>query len=272
MLSFFTRLIRARDFIPTRRAQGELQRAVRMRDDFMSMVSHEIRTPLNALSLQAQVRRRLSNGAQLSSSQMQDMVERDEQQIKNILRLVDDLLDMSRLHRGAMRISPQPVDLVALVRRVVEVHADQAQAMGSPIHLDTPAEIPGFWDDFRIEQVVTNLVTNGMRYGGGKPLHISVRNDGGEAAIGVQDQGIGIAPTHHHRIFERFERVVNAGAAPGLGLGLYISFQIVRAHGGRIYVNSAPGKGSTFTVRLPKTPHFRYDPICALAGESEKRS
>lgn len=231
--------------------QDELQRAVQMRDDFMSMVSHELRTPLNTLFLQAQLRRRVANGASLSPAQMQAMVERDEQQIRNILRLIDDMLDVSRMQRGTLAISPEPADLARLVRRVVESHADQAAAVGCPLELQVPPFLPGVWDEFRIEQVVANLLTNAMRYGGGKPVRVTVEALPGEALVTVRDQGIGIAKEDQARIFGQFERAVDKKVAPGLGLGLYISWQIAQAHGGRIEVSSEPGQGSAFTLRLP---------------------
>ncbi|RZJ08271.1 MAG: HAMP domain-containing histidine kinase, partial [Haliea sp.] len=234
-----------------RAAQSQLQRAVQMRDDFMSMVSHELRTPLNTLFLQAQLRRRIAAGASLSPEKMQSMVERDEQQIRNILRLIDDMLDVSRLRQGMLSIAPQPADMSVLVRRVVESHADQAAAAGSPIEVLAPQSVPGVWDEFRIEQVVANLLTNAVRYGGGKPVQVSAEARGAHAVVTVRDRGIGIAPQDQARIFEQFERAVGSQAVPGLGLGLFITHQIVKAHNGRIEVDSAPGEGSAFTVTLP---------------------
>ena len=232
-------------------AQAQLQRAVQMRDDFMSMVSHELRTPLNTLFLQAQLRRRVAAGAMLSPEKMQAMVERDEQQIRNILRLIDDMLDVSRLRQGTLSIAPQPADMALLVRRVVESHADQAAAAGSPIQLSAPQGIAGIWDEFRIEQVVANLLTNAMRYGGGKPVQVTAERHGDEAVVAVRDHGIGIAPDDQARIFGQFERAAGSQGVPGLGLGLFITNQIVQAHNGSIQVDSVPGEGSTFTVRLP---------------------
>jgi signal transduction histidine kinase len=228
-------------------AQSELQRAIEMRDDFVSMVSHELRTPLNTLYLQTQLRRRVANGAQLTA-----MVERDEAQIRNMVRLIDDMLDVSRLRKGTLAIQPAAADLAVLVRRVVESYADQAASVGCPMELTAPESIPGVWDEFRIEQVVANLLTNAIRYGGGKPVEVIVESSGQEATVSVRDRGIGIAPQDQARIFEQFERAVGKQVAPGLGLGLYITRQIVEAHGGRIEVQSSPGEGSTFTVRLPR--------------------
>lgn len=232
-------------------AQKELQRAVQMRDDFMSMVSHELRTPLNTLHLQAQVRRRMASGAALSPAKLQTMVERDEQQIRNIVRLIDDMLDVTRMQRGTLAISPEPADLARLVRRVVESFADEATAVGCAFELVAPDSLPGVWDEFRLEQVVANLLTNAMRYGNCHPVQVRVEAMPGEAWVTVLDSGLGIDPQDQARIFEQFERVGDKKVAPGLGLGLYISRQIVQSHGGSIEVSSTPGQGSAFTVRLP---------------------
>ena len=239
--------------------QAELQRAVRMRDDFMSMVSHELRTPLNTLYLETQVRKmHLGRGnlAPFSPEHLPAMIERDQRQIQNMVRLIDDMLDVTRLRQGALSIRPKPFDLAAMARRVVESLANQGEAVGSTLDLHAPAEVPGVWDEFRIEQVLTNLLTNALRYGGGRPVAIEVTGLGADRArMTVRDRGIGIAPQDQARIFEQFERTDDSRKhAAGLGLGLYITREIVRAHGGDIGVESQPGQGSCFTVALPTRP------------------
>jgi signal transduction histidine kinase len=238
--------------------QGELERAVRMRDDFMSMVSHELRTPLNTLYLEAQLRQlHLSKGnlASFAPDRLPAMIERDQRQIRNMVRLIDDMLDVTRMRRDALSIQTKPVDLAELSRAVVENLHQQAEAAGSTITLEAPAELRGVWDEFRIEQVLTNLLTNALRYGGGKPVEMVVRrvdDNGGMAQVAVRDQGIGIAPADQGRIFEQFERTADSHKhAAGLGLGLYITRKIVSLHGGHIGVQSAPGEGSRFVVDLP---------------------
>jgi signal transduction histidine kinase len=112
--------------------------------------------------------------------------------------------------------------------------------------------VPGLWDRARLEQVVTNLLSNAVKYGRGQPIEVAVMGADDRARLVVRDQGIGIAPEHLSRIFERFERAVSAHNYGGLGLGLYIVRQIVEAHGGAIHVTSTPGEGSTFVVDLPR--------------------
>ncbi len=232
----------------------ELQRAVKMRDDFMSMVSHELRTPLNTLFLQTQIRKmnlEKGNPAAMSTEQLRQAVERDQRQVQSMVKLIDDMLDVSRLRKGALAIWPKPADLALLVRRAVDSFADQAAAAGCEITVHAPAALSGVWDEFRIEQVLVNLLTNAARYGAGKPVEITVEGNGSSARIVVRDQGRGIAPADQERIFGQFERAVEKEQIPGLGLGLYITRQILAAHGGSIEVQSEPGQGATFTVRLP---------------------
>jgi signal transduction histidine kinase len=231
--------------------QAQLKNAIRMRDDFMSMVSHELRTPLNTLYLQAQLRRRIASGGGLDPQQLKTMMERDEQQIRNMVRLIEEMLDVSRMRRGMLSIAPRPSDLALVVRRVVESHSGHAQQAGCPLDISAPESLPGVWDEFRIEQVVANLLTNAMRYGGGRPVRVRVESARDQARLAVSDNGIGISPADQARIFNQFERAVDKTTAPGLGLGLFIARNIVEAHGGQIGVQSEPGKGSTFTVQLP---------------------
>lgn len=235
--------------------QAELQRAVRVRDDFMSMVSHELRTPLNTLYLETQVRKmHLAKGnlKPFTAEQLPTLIERDQRQIQNMVRLIDDMLDVTRLRRDALSIRPKPFDLTALARRVIDNLAQQADAAGSQITLDAPFEVPGVWDEFRIEQVLTNLLTNALRYGGGKPVQVEVAQNEGVATMSVRDRGIGVAEADQERIFEQFERTDDSRKhAAGLGLGLYITREIVRAHGGTIALESVAGEGSLFEVTLP---------------------
>ena len=240
----------------------ELERAVRMRDDFMSMVSHELRTPLNTLLLETQLRKRhLARGldAHFTPDKLCAMAERDQRHIQSMVRLIDDMLDVTRLRNGRLSMKPQPCDLAALAARVVDGLGQQAEAVGVTLHLRAPAPVPGVWDEFRIEQVLTNLLTNALRYGGGQPVDVEV--DRGKAAEGemarlqVRDRGQGIAPEDQARIFEQFERAESGRQhVAGLGLGLFITREIVQAHGGRIQVHSLPGEGATFVVTLPCTP------------------
>lgn len=237
-----------------RSTQTELQHAVKMRDEFMSIVSHELRTPLNGLILETQLRKlQLGKGntEAFSLDKLRAMNTRDERQIMSLIRLIEDMLDISRIRTGKLSIRPAEFDLAKLVGNVVENYSAQFVLSQCTISLQAEQPVLGCWDEFRVEQVITNLLTNAMRYGRGAPVHVSVRADQASAYVVVRDQGIGINEEDQQRIFQQFERASNNAVMCGLGLGLYISDQIVRAHGGCIRLESTPGQGACFEVVLP---------------------
>ena len=234
-------------------AQIDLERALQMRDEFMSMVVHELRTPLSVLAMEVRVRQHqvaAGNSTFFSAENLSRMFERDQRQVRSLTRLIDDMLDVSQIQHGKMSIRRGPCDLAAMLRRVVaEV---QGQRSDVPIMLKADGvDAVGEWDEFRLEQVVVNLLTNALRYGAGKPVRVELEQLPGATAIRVTDQGVGIAPDDRARVFEQFVRVGDRMRTPGLGLGLYITKQLVEAHGGTISVESTLGEGSTFTVALP---------------------
>ncbi|WP_061238974.1 hybrid sensor histidine kinase/response regulator [Ectopseudomonas composti] len=240
--------------VELRETQGELQKAVQMRDVFMSIASHELRTPLNGLILDVQLRRlRLEQGRMeaFTPDKLLDMVARDERQIRSLSRLIDDMLDVSRIRTGKLSVRPEPGDLGVLAGNVVESLMSQFAHNGSRIELQVDGPAPVMMDEFRIEQVLANLLTNALRYGGGKPVSVRVWVDGDTARAEVRDQGLGISEADQQRVFEQFERVSGNSVAQGLGLGLFISEQIVQAHEGRIELSSRLGEGSCFCVVLP---------------------
>lgn len=236
-------------------AQLNLERAVKMRDDFMSVVAHELRTPLNTLFLETQLRKMLldrRNMAAFDAEQLSKMVTRDDRQIRNMVRLIDDMLDVSRIRSGTLSVRPALVELASLLQRVIDDLEQQALAVGSRITLTAPHAVNGWWDEFRIEQVIVNLLTNALRYGSGKPVEVSLISTADGAHIAVRDHGIGITTQDQQRIFQQFERGGGGKSADGLGLGLYITRQLVEAHGGSIRVHSVPGQGSLFSLDLPQ--------------------
>lgn len=244
--------------------QQELQRSLRMRDEFMSLVAHELRTPLNTLFLETQMRSlqlKRGNTAAFGGQQMEAMIQRDERQIKSMIRLIDDMLDVSRMRSGKLSIRPAKVELMNLLERVVSDLSLQAATTGSSLTLRPHEGVDGCWDEFRVEQVIVNLLTNALRYGCGQPVEVSVERSGKMVRIDVRDQGKGIAPSDLERIFEPYERGARNGEPKGLGLGLYISRQLAISHGGELRVASKPGEGSVFSLVLPCTDV----PVCAEA-------
>ncbi|CAI8905694.1 MULTISPECIES: hybrid sensor histidine kinase/response regulator [Pseudomonas] len=234
--------------------QLELEQAVRMRDDFMSIVAHEVRTPLNGLILETQLRKMhlaRDNAAAFTLDKMHAMVDRDERQIKSLIRLIEDMLDVSRIRTGKLSIRPNRFDLTQLVGNLLQSFAPQMEAAETEVTFSAPEPVEGHWDEFRIEQVVSNLLTNALRYGGRSPIQVRVYREGDEARVEVQDRGIGISEENQKRIFQQFERVSAKTVVAGLGLGLFISEQIVAAHGGSIVVESQINEGALFRVCLP---------------------
>ena len=237
--------------------QLQLQHAVRMRDDFMSLVAHELRTPLNTLFLESQIRKMQIEKGRLEvfdAQYLEKMVVKDQRQIKSMMRLIDDMLDASRISSNRLSIRLSQVDLAALLARVAGDLAQQAAAAGCQITVHAEAAVTAAVDEFRIEQVVINLLTNALRYGGGKPVGLVLKTVPGGVCVEVHDQGIGISREDQKRVFGQFERLDGNDGIAGLGLGLFITRQLVEAHGGVIEVKSEPGEGSVFSVTLPLAP------------------
>lgn len=233
----------------------ELEEAVSAREVFIAIAGHELRTPLTALKLQSQLRKRkIENNKNIifTNNDLAIMFETDEKQLEKLNRLVDDMLDASRINSGELTIELENNDMCSIVNSVIEKNLTPLNAAGIQVIQNQCTPINGRWDKFRIEQVITNLLTNVIRYGDGKPLEITVSKKETNVKIVLKDQGIGISEEDIEKIFNKFERVPGT-FVKGLGLGLYIVNQIIIAHKGTINVSSTPGLGSTFTIELPLT-------------------
>jgi signal transduction histidine kinase len=237
-----------------RATQAELEHAVRMRDDFMSMVAHELRTPLNTLFLEAQMRSmQLDRGnmAAFSEELLRKMVARDGRQIQSMIRLINDMVDVTRIRSGKLSIRPADTELSGLLQRIVSDLSQRADADGGTIELHAAEQVTGLWDEFRVEQVIINLLTNALRYGGSKPIRVTLTRSATHAEVEVRDQGVGISAEDQVRIFSPFERAGTKVVSEGLGLGLYIARQLAESHGGTLTVESAPNEGAAFRLTLP---------------------
>ena len=240
---------RAAAAVESARLFRSAREAVAIRDDFLSIAGHELNTPLAALSLQIQGLKRLAEKEQVTPRFL-DRLGKTEGHLARIERLVSELLDVSRISGGRLAVEREPMDLVAAVRDAVDRLAAQAAGAGCELRFAAPAALPGRWDRLRIEQVVTNLIANSIKYGPRAPIEVTVSADRATARIAVRDHGIGISPEDEARIFGRFERAVSQRHYGGLGLGLWIARQIVEAHGGTIRFERPADQGTRFVVEL----------------------
>lgn len=230
------------------------QRAILLRDEFLSIASHELNTPITSLLLQMQATRRVirkSGGAPLAPEQLDRLLGVSERQLARLTTLVRQLLDVSRVHSGKLEYDFGVVDVGELVAGVAGEMREQFVRARIPLELDLPPRVVAWGDRHKLEQVVEHLLSNALKFSEGKPVRVSVGASQSGASISVVDRGMGIALDKQERIFEKFERAVPSSRISGLGLGLYLAREIVKAHGGRVAVESRPGQGARFTVELP---------------------
>lgn len=245
------------DITQLKRTEEALRTAIQIRDDFLSVASHELKTPITPLQLQMQGFVKMiedSNIDKIPVDKLKHMLEVSDAQVKRLARVIGQLLDVTRLNEGRFNLDLHETELNSVVETVVEQLRYQLESSDCALSLDIPNIVRARVDRERMEQVLINLLINAMKYGSGNPIELSIKQTDQAIHLSVRDQGIGIAEEDQHRIFERFERAVSPNHYSGLGLGLYISKQIVELHKGSIHVESKIGNGSTFVVELPLTP------------------
>jgi len=235
-----------RDFTEAKRLR-EAQLAIQLRDEFLATAGHELRTPLSAMLMQVQG---LARSARVVDPRLKERLEKAATAGVRLEKLISQILDVSRINAGRLALDRESLHLDAVVREVIDRFADLAAESQCPVVFRLEP-VEGTWDRIRLEQVITNLVGNAIKYGKGKPVELETVRDGSNAILRVIDHGIGIDADDQKKIFERFERARGTREYGGFGLGLWISRSIVEAMGGQIAVESIPRKGSTFTVTLP---------------------
>lgn len=230
----------------------EAKNAVRMRDDFLSIASHELRTPLTALSLQLYLLEKAAGDEgkekEADIDQIKKITNRANVLTKKLAALQGVLMDLAQLRLGKLEIKKEACDIIPVVNECISQLNLLLVQGKSEIVQESDLAIIGNVDPIRVGQVVTNLLSNAIKYGEGKPIKIKVFQENKFAVVEVSDQGQGIPLNKQEQIFDRFERVNEDPAVSGLGLGLYISKQIVEAHHGHISVVSKPGNGTKFVA------------------------
>lgn len=242
------------------RLNAELREAVLARDEFLSMASHELRTPLSTLELQVEALARLRASSPelgLGSERFGKSLSMARRQLSRLEQLVAEMLDVARLSSGGLKLAPtEGVDLNRIVREVLARFADKL----SKIHVDVRADgdLVGCWDASRLDQVVTNLVSNAIKYGNELPITIELHGHENGVELVVQDRGTGLSAAEQRNLFSRFQRDPSTERRySGFGLGLWIVRMLVEAHGGSVFVESQLGHGATFRARLPRRAESR---------------
>jgi signal transduction histidine kinase len=240
------------DVTAQRATEEALRRALEVRDEFFSIATHELKDPLFSLQLSNQLLRHTATRQGEVPPHILQHLEVSQRQTERLSRLIDNLLDVSRIMNRRLQLDVEALDLGELVRETADRYRDRAEAAGTSLSAEVAGSIIGYFDRLKVEQILGNLLTNALKYGGGRPVRVGVCADEETAVIEVEDQGPGIAPEDQARIFARFERASGGHRKESLGLGLYIVRSLVEAHGGSIQMGSEPGRGATFTVTLPR--------------------
>jgi signal transduction histidine kinase len=243
------------------RAHRREAKAVETWTHFLAIASHDLKTPVSTLVLRSEILERRMRAAGGVDPRWLDDLRRMRGECDRLASLIGSVLDLSRLRLGELSLTPREVDLSSLTAEVAERMRQQFEATQVSLMVHAPGPVVGRWDPLRMEQVLTNLLTNALKYGERRPVDVVVEETNGWALVAVADHGKGIRPEDRPRLFQPFVRS-KGERAPGHGLGLFITQSIVQAHRGRIRLESTPGGGATFVVELPRTPEAR------VAGQS----
>jgi two-component system OmpR family sensor kinase len=231
---------------------AEMAAAVEARDAFLAVAAHELRNPITPLVGQVDLLLAGVKSRKYSIEQVEKHLERIQHILSRYVRRASVLLDVSRMTTDKLLLYPEPCDLATLLRDLVDEFAEIARRTGTAVTLAVPESLPGTWDPVALEQIIDNLLSNALKYGGQTPVELSAEVQGGQVLIQVRDYGPGIAPAARARVFERFERAIAQGEQQGgFGIGLWVVAQHVKMMAGSITIDDPPGGGARFTVTLP---------------------
>jgi len=231
-----------------------LKNAIRARDEFITIASHELKTPITSLKMQLQITKRdvkPEEGSVPPADQLLKSIDFSIFQVDRLTKLIEDMLDATRMQNEKPILELTTVNLAKVIHYVLDRFSGELSSVNCQTEVKIPQEITGQWDAARIEQALANLVSNAIKYAPDSNIKVSASKDRSQATLVIQDTGPGIPKEKQSLIFERFERATPYRKISGFGLGLYISQQIIEAHGGSIHLNSEVGRGTTFTVKLP---------------------
>lgn len=230
----------------------ELRGAIAARDEFIAIAAHELRNPMTPMVGQVQLLLSRARREQVSPTLLQGL-EMLQVAVDHYVQRATTLLEITRLNAEDVQLEPTSFDFGELIRECVRKYEQLAARAGSTLECGLPSEpVMGNWDRLASEQILDNLLSNAIRYGDGKPVKIELQATPAEVMVRVVDRGIGVAPEDRERIFQRFERARTAPRSGGFGIGLWLSSRLVQAQAGTLELESEPGIGSTFMVRLPR--------------------
>ncbi len=241
------------DTLASLRAEiARLQSEITARDNLLAVAAHELRNPMHAMLLQVTAALALAKKENAAADLIRRL-ERIRHIVETYVKRATLLLDAVRLDARGWQVERTLCDFSAIVREICRSFEPEAQFASSELHTDAPPSLEGYWDRLAAEQIVSNLVSNAIKYGAGTQVDIVLREDPpGHACVQVRDRGPGIPLAQQQRIFERFQQAVGpAERRSGFGIGLWLVRSLAEAHGGSISVESHIGQGSTFIVRLP---------------------
>lgn len=245
-----------RDITERKRVEEALQESLREKDEFISICSHELKTPITSMKLQFQLAERMINEENpliFEKDNIEKRVRTTLKQIEKMSKLIEEMLDVVKIPLGKLEHDKAPIEMNLFAEEVFDHFKDQFQVLGIQNSLKImDKKIFVLGDLYRLEQALSNLITNAVKYGDGKPIQITLKASDSEVFLSVQDEGRGIAAEDISKIFMRYTRLGSKNMASGLGLGLYITKNIIEGHGGTITVESNLGHGSKFMIKLPR--------------------